>query len=383
MSKKVLLIGDSPHLHSGFARVLREIGAGLVNAGHEVKCIGWVYQGEPHDLPFQIISPLDFQRDYYGIQQTRTVINMWEPDILFSLGDPWMIDWIKDIPERKKVKWIGYFPVDGTPFPKAWADVVEDMDIPIVYSKFGYDLVKEKLPDKDIKLILHGVDTDVFKPLLKKEVEEFKKANGLDGKYIVTCIARNQWRKNLPALFKAFAEFSKDKDDVILYYHGAVRDVGWNIVDLVERNGLEGKVVLAKEITPNKGVSNEVLNMIYNIGDLMTIPFLGEGYGLPMAECHSVGRPILVTDFSTANELTVSEHERIKVATYYTPSNGEKGYAIDYALVDHNDYVKKLNNFYYNRELGKELGKLGRKWALENTWSKFTGEFIDLFKEVK
>jgi glycosyltransferase involved in cell wall biosynthesis len=248
MSKKILMVGDSPYSASGFGRVIRELANGFHNAGYEVKVVGWAYQIKEGDLPYKVYPVLD-PRDYYGVQVTRMLIDTWQPDILFTLGDIWMIDWVGKLPERDKVKHIAYFPIDGVPIPQKWIPIINDIDIPVVYSKFAHKLLDETMPFTQVELILHGVDTSTFYELPKNEVEEFKIKLGLENKFIIGNVSRNQWRKNLPALFKGFAEFAKDKDDVVLFYHGAVIDDGWDILELVERYDICNKFSYIKGIT--------------------------------------------------------------------------------------------------------------------------------------
>jgi glycosyltransferase involved in cell wall biosynthesis len=380
---KILFISDAVIISTGFASVIRPIIQAAYNAGHEVKQIGWCYQGERHVYPYQIIAPTDFYEDYYGQKITKIICELWKPDIVFTLGDPWMVDWINKIPNRNTFKHIGYFPIDGVPFPDKWVEVIENMDIPVVYSQFAYDLVKEKMPNKDIRLILHGVNTNAFRPLSEDDIVEFKTKFELKDKYIIGCVARNQWRKNLPALFRAFEEFAKDKDDVVLYYHGAAIDKGWFIQELIKRYNMAGKFCFNKTIHPNYGIIQSDLNKIYNMFDVMSLSPLGEGFCLPIAEAHSCEIPVLVTNFSACPELTVSDQELIDVLDYYTPSNPEKGAPIDYALVDHKDYVRKLNWFYYNQEEAKEIGERGRQLVLEKLdVNLMTNSFNELFDEI-
>ena len=96
------------------------------------------------------------------------LLDTWKPDILFSLGDIWMIDWITKL-DKKDTKWVAYFPIDGVPLPNKWIPIINNIDVPVVYSKFAYNLLKEAMPYKDIELILHGVDTETFKELPFKE----------------------------------------------------------------------------------------------------------------------------------------------------------------------------------------------------------------------
>jgi hypothetical protein len=66
----------------------------------------------------------------------------------------------------------------------------------------------------------------------------------------------------------------------------------------------------------------------------------------------------------------------------YTPIVKEKTAIIDYALVDHNDMVKKMNNFYYNRDLLDIYSKLGREFALKHQWKDKVQDFINLVKVI-
>ena len=256
------------------------------------------------------------------------------------------------------------------------------MDYPVVYSQFAYNLLKEIMPNKEIKLILHGINTDTFRPLDESIIDKLRKNNGLENKFIVGNLARNQWRKNLPAMFKAFAEFSKDKEDAILYYHGAVEDVGWNVMDLINRYDISDKVLYNPNLKPNEGVNEEDLNMLYNLMDLFCIPTLGEGFCLPLLEAQAAGTPVLVTDFSACTELTQGEDELIKVKMMYTPIVKERDAIIDYALVDPDDMVEKMNNFYYNRDLIDKYGKLGREFALKHQWKDKVNEFVNLINNI-
>jgi len=382
---KILMVGDTVTANTGFANVIRPLALASVKAGHEVKQIGWFYKGEKHDYPFDILPASNSQMDYYGSMVTEIVLNAWEPDITFVLGDPWMVEWLPLLPSRKKTKVVHYFPVDGYPFPKGWAKLVEDVDHPVVYSKFAYDEVKKVCPKKNLKLIYHGIDISQFYPESQKKIDKFKKESGLPlNKWMCGVVARNQWRKNLPAIFKAFGEFCVDKNDVLLYVHSVVQDMGWNLDRLIEQNNLIGKVALIRELKPDRGVSEEAMRLIYNMCDVITVPTLGEGFMLPLAEAHACGKPVLVTDCSCIPEMTVSEHELIKPCAEYAPANPDKGYAIFYKIPDHDDYLQKLNWFYHNQGEAKGIGKMGRDYVVDRySIDKMVNQFLDLFTSIK
>lgn len=189
---KIIYMSDSPTISTGYGRVSKELTVALHNAGHEITCIGWGYNGEEHSFPFEII-PCNTHRDNFGEDILSRYIRDNQPDILFTLGDPWMTEYVPHMEERKAVCWVSYFPIDGYPVPPQWHSWVKNVDVPVVFSKFAFHLVKEILGTNPV-YIPHGVNTEVFKPLentdsIKKEII------GRDDLFIVGCVARNQPRK--------------------------------------------------------------------------------------------------------------------------------------------------------------------------------------------
>jgi glycosyltransferase involved in cell wall biosynthesis len=126
--------------------------------------------------------------------------------------------------------------------------------------------------------------------------------------------------------------------------------------------------------------------MVYNLFDLFCLTTHGEGFGLPIAEAHAVGKPVLVTDFSACTELTVKEDELIAVKDYFCPSislNPYKNVNIDYAYVNHDSLVFGLNKFYYNRQLGNDIGILGRETVLKDyQWKEKIEQFIKIIEGI-
>jgi glycosyltransferase involved in cell wall biosynthesis len=377
---KIIYMSDSPTISTGYGRVSKELTVALHNAGHEVEVIGWGYQGEPHDFPFKII-PCNSHQDNFGEDILSQYIRENKPDILFTLGDPWMTEYVPHLEERRTVCWISYFPIDGYPVPPNWHSWMKNIDVPVVFSKFSFGLVKEILGRNPV-YIPHGVDTDVFKPL--DNVSELRQQIlGRDDWFIVGCVARNQPRKNIPALVKGFAEFAKNKNDVGLYLHMQLRDVGWNIDELVTTYNLHDKAYHTSGFNAMNGVPDTELNKIYNVFDVMALPTMAEGFGLPILESQSAGTPVLVTDFSACTELVVDRQELIKVKDTLI-----MGRNIEQAIADTDDLARKLNLFYddwkrKNSKKAKELGSKGRSKALEMDWKKVNAEFVRLVSKVE
>lgn len=374
---KMVMMSDSPTVTTGYGRVMSVLAPAFHELGVDLTVIGWGYRGEPHDYPFTII-PCNAQADRFGEDILGEFIRHERPDILFTLGDPWMTEFVPDLDERTAVMWVSYFPIDGYPIPKQWESWIKNIDVPIVFSRFAQNLVEGVLGRKP-PLIYHGVDTGTFQVLDKEECQ--RNILGFDDKFIVGTVARNQPRKNLPALVRAFAEFAKNKEDVGLYMHTQIRDVGWNVDELVERFGLHEKAYCTDNFVAMKGIPDSELNRLYSMFDLFVLPTMSEGFGLPIIEAQACGTPVLVTDFSACPELVVNRNQLIRVKDTII-----MGRNIEQAIVDEADMVRKMNYYYSewkrNTEMLPKLAAEGRKKAESMAWSIQVKEFARMLEQV-
>lgn len=379
---KIIYMSDSPTISTGYGRVSKELTVALHEAGHEIICIAWGFQhGMKNPYPFKMM-PCNTTHDRFGEDILARAIRDEQPDIVMTLGDPWMTSFMPEMEERKSVVWISYFPIDGSPIPLDWHGWLKNIDVPVVFSKFAFNLVKDII-GKEPVYIPHGVDTEVFKPLGNKKELRNKILGREDDLFIVGCVARNQPRKNLPALIKAFSAFARNKKDVALYMHTQIRDVGWNIDELIERYGIQDKAYCTNGMSALQGIPDENLNEVYNLFDVFALPTMAEGFGLPILEAHSAGLPVLVTNFSACPDLAVDRQELVKVKDTLVMGRG-----IEQAIIDTDDLTRKMNILYSewkNKSSKKihELGIKGRTSALKMDWKDINSEFIRLIEYIE
>lgn len=370
-------MSDSPTTFTGFGTVTQEVLTQLAKLDkYQLACVGWGYNGWPYDrdqFPYDIYPSAV---GHFGRDTLPAAIEEFQPDILITLADLWMIQWLVEMPEPKPFKHYGYFPIDGEPFHPSWANLIKTMDAVITYSKYGQQLVENAMPSVNVDMIYHGVDTDTFQPLPDKA--EIKKRYGLEDQFIVGCVARNQPRKQLPILIKAFAEFRQDKDDVMLYLHTDPDDVGWDILDLLRRYGLDEKSCITKDATVLEGVDKRKLNEIYNLFDVMALPSTGEGFGLPILEAMAAGVPVIVTGYSACVELVEGRGELIKVKELLTIGR----YNIEQAIADTNDLVEKLNRLYTDEPLRAQHSQHGLEFARTLSWESVTKQWDQLLSKA-
>jgi glycosyltransferase involved in cell wall biosynthesis len=413
--KKILVVTDSPKLHTGFARVGKTIFTYLNRTGkYDIKCIGWFHQDTNEEVTYPILKTDNDDKgkpspeDKYSHKSLPRYIDMYKPDLVWTLGDMWMVDHVASVRGRKSFKWIAYFPIDGHPSPTKWGQTVESMDYAVAYGKYGMEVIKVKAPKANLSYIHHGVDTGVFYPITREErMTTRRELIGVDdSKIVLGVVARNQPRKAFDKLFEAYFYIlnglyikcsvcekvtvfpfdlldkkayevkicrhcgskdytsAKERDDVRLYIHGALVDCGWDLLDLQNDFNLRGKVLVNPALRVGVGVSDYTLNAVYNSFDIFTLPTRGEGFGLPILEAMSCGVPVVVTNYSAYPEWVAGAGELVPpVALEAEPLTN-----IRRAIIDMDSYVGSLLKLIDNVGLRKKYGEVGRRTALSMDW---------------
>lgn len=365
--------------------------------GHEITVLGINHHGEPYDqteFPY-MIYPAGFtqeQEHVFGLHKLWAIQDKLHADVMFFLNDPWVIDMymnaLKDMtngghPGFPYTKMVGYFPTDAGPLKKKWADTLNKLDAQVCYSKYAEQVITSsnggKRP-KNLHQIYHGVDTKVYQPMSQQQVRQQLGLKPTD--FIVGMVARNQIRKRFDILMKAFADFSKDKEDVKLYLHTAVKDIGFDIADLSEQFGLGKNLILTDNIEPGHGVPEEFLNVIYNSFSVNCLISLGDGFGLPVAESMATGCPQLVSGHSCLREL-VEGHGglTVKTAAWILTDKGINTWG---GVSDVADLTAKLQLLYEQPQLRMHLAQQGYEYIKQDkfNWDFVAKQFDSIFKNL-
>src|SRR5262249_15522899 len=137
-----------------------------------------------------------------------------------------------------------------------------------------------------IEVIPFGVDAETFYPMssatdIAKSQLGVLPDTQIPGSFIVLNANRNQPRKRIDITLKAFSIFAKDKpDNVKLYLHMGVQDLGWHIVKVARRFGIEERIIVSDSGGPSPSLGDEDLNSIYNACDVGINTASCEGWGL-------------------------------------------------------------------------------------------------------
>ncbi len=378
MKLTLLWISDSPHFPTGFGRTSGEILKRLSDVpDFDAHCLA--IGGTPsllhHEEGDYTVWHHPDPRPSKG--SVMEIVRSVQPDVVVTLSNIWSAGYMEEITDETGVKWVGYFPVDAGPLPAYFASVLERMDARVTTSSFSADVFRRSYPHLDVRIIRHGVDAGIFRPGSPADGKP-RLRNG-DPAFVIGCVARNQPRKGLPTLVKAFSTFARSHPDAMLHLHTDPWDEeGWMLGELLSRHGVEDRTSFTQAMLRYESVDDEELRDIYRSFDVFALPTMGEGFGLPILEAMACGVPVAATEGIAVSEMVGGRGELIQIISTLTvpPHNFEAG------LVDADKLASALERLYENPGLRSKYARLGRKYAEGLTWDKSAECWESLLRET-
>lgn len=397
---RILIMTDSLNNPTGLGRVGREIAMGLVARGYEIGYLGWFHDPEsalktPPGVKYWFTS-----NKHYGSDVLDTVVNRFQPDILLTIADFWNLWYINDpniCRTRRFFQWCGYIAVDGEPIngglPPGIIKLIEDIDMPVAYTKYAEKAVLKSSFDVEtrsrIQTIYHGVDTNLFKPNPAKRAE-LRKKFGLEGKFMFLTVSRNQSRKNIPELFRAwkiFSEMPEFKDKVVFWPHMYFNDpMGWKIGDLMDVLKLRNNSIMYYEQVAYSDselhlISDEELAQVYQIADAFIL-LSGEGFGLPTFEAMATKLPCILLDYAASSELGAEGRaEMVPVGNSFTWTGA---HLTQRPIPDIDKVVQAMSKVFKDRAHRESIAQKGYDFAVQYTWKRVVDDWAAYFtkKEI-
>ena len=376
---------------TGMGKVHREIGRGLKKRGYDVVSLGWF--NAPWLEDWREWKVYKTYNQYYGGDVFDEVIAQEGPDIVLTVGDPWMVGHIADMGKCKtrfSFQWVMYVPIDGEVYggglPPSWLGVFNDADYIVAYTEFGKNAILKSIPDAISRLcvIPHGVDLNVYRRYSKESILRLRReANISDETVVFLYVARNQFRKNIPEFCKAWKIFRKNERfrNAMFWPHMAFKDqMGWNLKDVFEAYDMKKDLLYFKEVAESKSnlhlVSEKQLTTLYNMVDVVVM-IAGEGFGLPTLEGMACGKPVLALNHSANIELVQGRGELVDVGCYITGSH-----STERPIPNLTDLANKLAKLCSNPKLREEYGEKSYKFAQTLSWDAAVEKWDRLLKRV-
>jgi len=398
--KRVLFTGEASYLATGFGTYWKEVISRLYKTGEfeiaeqgsyakdndpQIQQIPWKFypvQPAPNDHENQRIFNSS-RTNQFGEWRFANACMDFKPDIVCSIRDDWMDEFVLRSPLRNKFKFIWMPTIDGIPQKQDWLDHYRLCDSVLTYSRWGMKVLqKDGRPGTNILSVASpGVDTNVFKP--PQDKRKHKSTLGIDpDSIIIGTVMRNQKRKLYYDLIEAFSLWvhknkTKGHLDLVrktfLYLHTSYPDQGWDIgaaikefkvsnkvimTYLCEKCGISfpaffsGDICLCKKCNtlaahpPNAQhhVSRETLAAIMNTFDLYVQYSICEGYGMPCVDAMACGVPVAAVRYSAMEDhLEAPGSIPIEVERFFREPMVETEQRR--ALPNNQDFANKLDKF--------------------------------------
>ncbi len=389
----ITILSDSPFLCTGYSNQAKQLAIYLKSKGHTISWLANGYSGA--DIEYAKLKDgtiFDFQikghliQDYFR-QIISNHLKKTKTDIFIILLDTFMLygndAWFLNI-DCSPAKTIFWFPTDGGGgMPKGCERILKKVECPVAMSRFGQKQVKD-YHNLDVKHIPHGVDKNRFYRLPDEQRTELRKKWGLDDKFVIGVVARNQPRKNLDRTIKTMAKL-KDIPNAVLLLHLDPKDPApqaFQITELVKKFGIENRVVFTG-MNAHDGFDWDKMNDVYNLMDVFFLSTSGEGFGIPLIEAMSCEVPVIATDYTTTQELIIDNHAGLGIKLSGTETidmfkTDSKEY--DYLKMDGtmtgswevergycsiDNAVEGIKMLYEYPEMRKKMGENGREAVLK------------------
>ena len=377
MSKKILIVGDSPALTTGFGKMNRMAAETLVEAGHEVAYLA----GQEHvkdqrpTLSLAKNKYLPREGDTLGFLNVQDAIEDFSADLVYHAGEPGTTTaFAKVVPAR--IPMLAYIPIEGEPLIEyQWRDVLSSINW-FTCSQYGADVTKQYLK-RDIKYAYHGIDHEVFK--VNGRRDEVRKMLGWQDKFVIICVAANVRRKQWTRLIEAVAllKHQYKQKDVVLYAHTVPFDnywlEGWNLPVITSAFGVYDEVVFNPHLDKHNASVPEAsqddfpsLVDLYNASDLFVLPSQVEGFGLPIAEAMACGVPVVVTRYGAGWEVASPAGIGVRPHDWELHKSGTK-----YANIDPHDLAKEILALKRNPRERARRSKIGLERVKDLNWDRF------------
>ena len=396
---KVLFYGETPVAETGAGRVDRHIIDVLVELGIEVEVIGMSHAFETYDrmrYPYDITSINSHEE---AAEKLAERIDQY--DTLFISADMHVPGQFAELFPGKRVIVLGA--IDGPVFHKDQVHTFQDVQYPIVYSRYAYNQVLNVLPELKGKLYCTplGCEPDTVYPISAEERKEYRKrVFGIgDDTFLVMNVNRNQRRKDLARSIAAFKLFHDRVPDSKLFLLSCKSDVGGDLglqsyfLGLDPYSPTSPVMFCPPEYTPLAGFERDKYNRMLCSADVGISTAQGEGWGLTTTEFLAAQTPFIGPANTSFFEILGRERERGAgpgSRGYLVKCGGNELFSVFYGHDDSvrpitsvEDMAKTIEHVYYHRDEAATKAKRGRKWAKVHTWEKFKDQWRAIILEAE
>ncbi len=398
---RILVMSDSPFIPTGLAKVGREIALGLYRHGHDVGYLEWFHHGDIPQKNLENIRCWLTNDNSYGANHLDKIVNRFQPEVVLTIGDMWNLWYLADgsmCRTRRWFQWVAYIPVDGEPInggiPPSQLPILEDVDWPVAYTKYAEAALRKSVRDQEfltrLRTIYHGVNHNLFKPTDPEFRKKLRHRFGIgDEKFIFLTVSRNQSRKNIPELLRAWKIFSETQEArgrVLLWPHMFFNDpMGWKIDNLLDILQLRNNSIMYYNQVAHAEhemllIPEEETAALYQIADAFIL-IAGEGFGLPTFEAMATKLPCVLLDYAASTELGAEGRAEMIPCKDFATWTGMQ--LTQRPMPDPAAVARAMMKVYSDRDWRRFIAENGYKFCLDYSWEKVVADFNALMMEIE
>lgn len=342
------------------------------------------------------IEKCKIMRFYMPVSHLEDLILNQQIDAVIVIGPPLLVEpflaQLSRLPNRKKLHIILYLAIEGTPTSPAILDVITLADDCIVYTpsclkSLEKIILKEKEKRENYKIPRlsftgHGVDISAFHPIeeiknisIRKKIrQQFWECND-ENEIAILNVSKPYERKRLDLTIKGFALCTLKIPNIRLVLHlGKIsNEQDAAIKLLIEESGIADKI----SIIDANIMSQEKLNLLYNVCDIGINSAMGEGWGLPVFEHAATGAPQIVPNHTSFKD---NWHN----AAVFLPITKDIPIFYEYGIMHETSAEHICSAILQLTEETQRVnfGKLALKRALQKkySWSNMINHFKNILK---
>lgn len=425
----VHILSDTPRATSAYASITRNLSSGLVNRGHKVTITGFLngyenFQGIdvlPLSTPFThpqvqfannlksskanvLICIHEAHSDANIYSQMFSPTFFWVPvegeGILHHMKRDLTSPGIAGAVPMSRIGktqlesvgvacrdaiypgWDpGIFTKNPKPYCKWSQDIYRQMKDPRVLSErgcFTCEGKKEECKHFEHERIMLNIGGKEF----SGDIQTINRIrDNLGAEFVIGCVAQNVGlRKRLERLIEAFSKMEYRKESFLHLHTLPVSQRGFDLFEIAKKFNVLDRIIFSYGETAVYGISDPGMNLLYNYFDIHATASGYEGFGMPVLESESIGKPQVAPASGTFPEL-LGENERGLLASTATSCMDADG--ITRSLVDTGSLADKMDALCIDTNLRRKLGDAGAEWAKQFTWDKIVNQWNTLLLEAE
>lgn len=400
---KVLFFATNVRQYNGYSYAIFELAKELATKKDiELTLYGFqnFYRNPNHlrDLPDNVYEYDAFANEEpkqagFGFEQITEFVSINQPDVCIVYNDMVVvsnvIDKLYKVP-NKKFKIIVYIDQVYLHQKKEYIQLLnEKADFILAFTKYWEECALSQGIKLPTDYLQHGFNPLIHYPFPKYLARQYYSLKKDD--FIILNLNRNQPRKRWDICLQAFAEIvKKHQDKPVKLLIATTLQGSWNLLEVFERELKKRDLTLEEGmkhlimIDNPQQLSDEEVNILYNLADIGINTCDGEGFGLCNFQQAAIGIPQVVPaiggflDFFDKDTSFMIQ----PILNLYIESSRD-GVGGESQLCLYKDFVDAIDAYITNPKLLEEHGKNARAKILQDyKWSDLGNKLHKIINDV-